>query len=78
VDKNGGIFIDKKPVATHELAQLLAARVKEQPTLRVLISGDTDARHGVIMNVLAAMRAAGIEKVAFEIRTEDAAVRGGT
>jgi biopolymer transport protein ExbD len=36
--------------------------------VRIIISGDADARHGDIIHVLDLVRLAGIEKVAFEIR----------
>jgi biopolymer transport protein ExbD len=73
VDKGGGVFLDKKPVGNHELAGALGALVKERPGVRVFISGDQDARNGAIMAVLDAVRAAGIEKVGFEIRNSEKA-----
>jgi biopolymer transport protein ExbD len=73
VDLSGGVFLDRKPVAAHELAGTLAALRKANPDLRVFISGDRDARHGEIMRVLDAVRSVGIDKVAFEIRPADKA-----
>jgi biopolymer transport protein ExbD len=68
VDKSGGAFLDKKPEADHEMIRDLAAMQKANPNLRVIISGDQDARHGSIIHVLDLVRMAGIDKVAFEIR----------
>lgn len=68
VDQTGGTFLDKKPMAPHELATALAAAHNANPNLRVFISGDQAARHGTIMAVLDAVRSAGIDKVAFEIQ----------
>ena len=69
VDKSGGAFLDKKPIAPHELVAALAATHAANPTVRVFISGDQDAHHGAIMAVLDAVRSAGIDKVAFEIQS---------
>ena len=69
VDKAGLVFLDKKPVGNNELALFLANLQKTNGTARVFISGDVDARHGDIIRVLDVVRAAGIQNVAFEIRS---------
>src|SRR6202020_2535363 len=51
VDKTGGTFLDKRPVADNELVLSLAAARKSDPNLRVFISGDKDARHGQVIHV---------------------------
>jgi biopolymer transport protein ExbD len=71
VDKTGGTFLDKRSVADNELVLTLAAARKADPNLRVFISGDRDARHGQVIHVLDLVRSAGIDKVAFEIRSLD-------
>lgn len=68
VDKAGLVFLGEKPVGPHELGVTLAAWHRTNAHLRVFISGDKDARHGDILRVLDLVRAAGIDKVAFEIR----------
>jgi len=73
VDKTGGVFLDKKPVASHELVSTLVKLQESKPNLRVFISGDRDARHGDIIHVLDLVRSAGIDKVAFEIGQPDKA-----
>ncbi|HWE93389.1 MAG TPA: biopolymer transporter ExbD [Tepidisphaeraceae bacterium] len=72
VDKGGGAFFDKKPVGDNELVSKLAAMRNANAKLRVIISGDRDARHGDVMHVLDLVRSAGIDKVAFQIRPEPA------
>lgn len=67
VDKAGLVFMDKQPVGLNELALQLAGARKTNENLRVFISGDLDARHGDIIRVLDVTRAAGIDKVGFEI-----------
>jgi biopolymer transport protein ExbD len=73
VDKSGGVFLDKKPVGSNELVAALVTLQKTNPNTRVLISGDRAALHGDVMRVLDLVRAAGIDKVAFEIRRPDKA-----
>ncbi|HVX84878.1 MAG TPA: biopolymer transporter ExbD [Phycisphaerae bacterium] len=67
IDKAGGLYLDKKPVAANELAAALRAARQAAPALRVFISADKDARHGDVIRALDAARLAGIDKVAFEI-----------
>ncbi|MFO1487077.1 MAG: biopolymer transporter ExbD [Verrucomicrobiota bacterium] len=68
VDKAGMAYCDKQPVGLHELAQALAQTTRTNENLRVFISGDRDARHGDVIQVLDVVRGAGVQKVAFEIR----------
>ena len=80
VDKAGGLYFDKRPVAPHELTTALAAAHNENPNVRVFISGDRDARNGDMIRALDAVRSAGIDKVAFEIKNDTAppgATQGG-
>jgi len=67
VDKAGAVFLDQRPVQRQALPASLAAALQSNPQIRILISGDRDARHGDVIRVLDAVRAAGIDKVAFEI-----------
>jgi biopolymer transport protein ExbD len=72
VDQAGVVFLDKQRVDDDEkLVASLAASHSLNPDLRVIISGDRDARHGDIIHVLDLVRAAGIDKVAFEIGTAE-------
>ena len=73
VDKSGGIYLDKRPMGKNELAEEVSAALRANPALRVLISGDDESRHGDIIRVLDAVRSAGVDKVAFEIRPMDKA-----
>ncbi len=68
VDANGGLWLDQKPVGNHELLAQLTASAKANPNLRLMIAGDQDARHGVVIQALDLARRAGIDKVSFEIK----------
>lgn len=72
VDKMGVAYLDAKPIGNNELAALLAAMKQTNASTRVFVSGDKDARHGDVIQVLDLVRSAGIEKVAFEIREPSA------
>jgi biopolymer transport protein ExbD len=72
VDQSGAAWLDKQPIAPNELTRALAARKSANPNLKVFISGDEKALHGDIIRVLDAVRSAGIDKVAFEIRQNSA------
>jgi biopolymer transport protein ExbD len=69
VDAAGLVFLDREPVGANELATRLAAVRQANARVRVFISGDRAARHGDVIRVLDLVRAAGIESVAFEIRS---------
>lgn len=71
VDQAGLAYLDAKPIGPNELALALAAMAKANAEVRVFISGDRDARHGDVIRVLDIVRGAGIQKVAFEIRTPE-------
>jgi biopolymer transport protein ExbD len=71
VDKSGSAFLDKKPMASNELVAALAQLSRDNPKLRVFISGDRDTRNGDMIHVLDLVRQAGIDKVAFEVKASD-------
>lgn len=68
VDRSGSAYLNKREVDDNQLIGALAGYRKANPGVRIIISGDADARHGDVIHVLDLVRLAGIEKVAFEIR----------
>lgn len=71
VDRAGLIYREAQPIAANELALALAAQVRTQPALRVLVSADRDARHGDVLRVLDLARRAGVVQVAFETGAQE-------
>jgi biopolymer transport protein ExbD len=67
VDKNGGVWLAKKPVTLPELDAALSNRFGINSNLPVYISGDAETRHGDMVDVLEAVRRAGVQKVAFMV-----------
>ncbi|MDR2512785.1 MAG: biopolymer transporter ExbD [Puniceicoccales bacterium] len=68
VDKAGILYFEKNPVGATELTRALRERLKGNPKLHVIISGDKDSRHDCMMRALDAIRAAGIQNVSFDTR----------
>jgi biopolymer transport protein ExbD len=65
IDPNGVITWDAKLVTLSEIT----ARLQQEAApadARVLISADADSRHKNVLDVLNAVRAAGVDKVSFE------------
>ena len=67
VDKYGQVAVENKTVSFPDLLTLLTNRASLNTNLPVYISGDKDATHGAIINVLNLVRQAGIQKVSFAI-----------
>jgi biopolymer transport protein ExbD len=67
IDRAGAVYLDKRPVDDGELLRDLEAALTANPQVRVLISGDREARHGDVIHALDVVRSAGIDKVAFQI-----------
>lgn len=68
VDASGTTYFEQDPVGSNELATRLSSLLEENPEVRVLISGDVDARHGDVIRMVDIARRSGIQRVAFEIR----------
>lgn len=76
VKADGTVYIDKAPIGRAALVDELKRRKEEKPDLRVYIQGDAQAIHGDVVAVLDKVRAAGIQKVAFQIKPDSG--QGGT
>jgi biopolymer transport protein ExbD len=67
VDKAGAVWVEKKQVSLPELSLILSNRFRSDTNLPVYIGGDRDTLHGAMADVLEAVRAAGVQKVAFTV-----------
>ena len=65
VDKAGAVWLEKKQITLPELDTVLSNRFRVDTNLPVYISGDAATLHGSMMDVLAAVRRVGVQKVAF-------------
>ncbi len=67
VDKAGLTWLEKKQITLPELNLVLSNRFRRDTNLPVYISGDRDTLHGAMVDVLEAVRRAGVQKVAFAV-----------
>jgi biopolymer transport protein ExbD len=67
VDKQGGVWLEKKRISLPELGGVLSNRFRLDATVPVYISGDRDTLHGAMVDVLETVRRAGIQQVAFMV-----------
>src|ERR1051326_5025225 len=67
VDKLGNVYIEKKEVSLVELQSYLSNKFRVNTNIPVYISGDKEAKHGMIIGVLDLVRREGIQKVSFAI-----------
>ena len=65
VDKSGKLWLEKKEISLTGLSLVLSNRFRADTNLPVYISGDQDTLHGDMANVYQAVRAAGVQKIAF-------------
>jgi biopolymer transport protein ExbD len=69
VDPQGGYFLEKEKVDANQLFEGIQKLFHSNPELRVYVRGDKDALHGEVITALDRVRAAGVQKVAFEIKS---------
>ena len=69
VDKAGDIYYDKQKVDPNEVYQRLLNVHRISPNAKIFIRGDRDAYHGDVIRLIEQVRAAGIYKIAFEVKS---------
>ncbi len=67
VDQSGNITIEKQPYNYVQVRELLESKVKTNAVLPVYITGNEEATHGTVINVLDLVKSAGIQNVSFAI-----------
>ena len=67
VDKTGAVWLEKKKITLADLGQAVSRRFLANTNLPVYISGDQDTLHGAMVDVLQAVRNAGVQKVGFMV-----------
>ena len=77
VDKDGQIYFDQTKVEPNEVYEKLIAVHKTSPGAKIFIRGDRDTYHGDIIRLIEQVRAAGIYKIAFEIKSPSLATHRG-
>jgi len=78
MDDEGQVQINKQKITTkEELDQALDAMYAANHDQKILISADRETHHGDVMQLLAKIRLAGFQKVAFAIKREAGPMGGG-
>ncbi len=73
ITDTGEFYLDKEKVSLDALTTRIASAHSANPSLRVIINGDTNARHGAVVKVLDILRTLAIEHVAIQTAPADAA-----
>jgi biopolymer transport protein ExbD len=67
VDKEGGVWLERKAISLPELSAVLSNRFRLDTNLPVYVSGDSATLEGAMSDVLQTVRNAGVQKVAFMV-----------
>ena len=63
ITNRGEIWMDKRQVDVERVAANIERLLAEQPTDVVIIQADKDAKHGVVVKVMDAIKNAGIDRI---------------
>lgn len=63
IDKLGNIYIGKEKIKRENLKTKLQSMLKQNPSLSIVISGDTNTQYGKVIEVMGDLKNAGFKKV---------------
>lgn len=63
VNKDGDVWMDKRQIDKDSVQVTLERLLSEQPTDIVIIQADEDAEHGIVVDVMDQVKAAGIDRI---------------
>ena len=72
VDREGKVYVERELVTLPALRAMLLKRVKDNATVTVYLAGDRDTPHGKMISVLDFVRGAGVQRVAFTVKSAEA------
>jgi biopolymer transport protein ExbD len=72
VDREGKVYVERDLVTLPDLRAMLLKRVKDNAAVTVYLAGDRDTPHGKMISVLDFVRGAGVQKVAFTVKSAEA------
>ncbi len=76
VDKNGKIYVANQEIKLEKLTDKITALVAENPKIQMMISGDTKADYGRVIEVMALLRASGFTQVGLKTDAKVMKVKG--
>ena len=68
ITEDGDVWLDKREVSVDSVRANLERLLTEQPTDYVFIQADIKAKHGVVVEVMDQVKAAGIDRIAVAAR----------
>ena len=63
INENGDIWMDKRQVDVERVRANIERMLAEQPTDVVILQADVEAKHGVVVEVMDQIKAAGIDRI---------------
>jgi biopolymer transport protein ExbD len=69
IRENGEIWMDKRMVDVERVSANIEKLLAEQPTDIIIIQADINAKHGVVVKVMDAIKDAGIDKISIAAAT---------
>lgn len=76
VDKKGKIYVANQEIKLEKLTDKITALVAENPKIQMMISGDSKADYGRVIEVMALLRASGFTQVGLKTDAEVMKVKG--
>lgn len=67
INKDGSLYLNKETVDLTALGNKASALLGKTKEKRIYINADRDVNHGRVVSVLDVLRAAGIERIAFQV-----------
>lgn len=63
INKDGDVWMDKRQIDKDSVQVTLERLLSEQPTDIVIVQADQDAEHGLVIDVMDQIKAAGIDRI---------------
>lgn len=76
VDKKGKIYVANQEIKLEKLTDKITALVAENPKIQMMISGDTKADYGRVIEVMVLLRASGFTQVGLKTDAKVMKVKG--
>ena len=77
LDVRGTIYLDGAPISEQDLARRLPEIKRRKPDVRAVIAADGGVQYREVMQLMDLCRRAGIARLAFNIKSHEAAAAGG-
>ena len=71
VTKEGGIFLERTEIKPEDLENKIRSIMKYREDNEILLKGDKDALHGFVVQVMASIKRAGVDKLGIVTEPED-------